>query len=248
MAKKQSKESLDTLYAQKKPHIEQFSFNQQVVDVFPDMINRSVPSYNNIVDGIGHIASLLCPNAPTIYDLGCSLGAVSLSIAKEISDKQPRIIGVDNSPAMLDRCRQHKEAFYFGKFITLQEADLLNYSLGACDFVALNFTLQFIAVEKRKVLIESIYRALHSGGVFILSEKIKHEHSAIDNSLVELHHRFKKENGYSDLEISQKRSALEDVMILDTIEQHKKRLNEAGFTKLTVWYQHFNFISIMAVK
>ena len=188
----------DRIYAEKKQHVEQFSFNQQVVDVFPDMINRSVPSYRNIVDGIGHIAALLCPNKPTIYDL--------------------------------------------------EQADLQNYSFNKCDLVALNFTLQFIPPTHRQDLIDTIYQALHTNGVFVLSEKIKHEHSAIDNTLLELHHRFKRENGYSDLEISQKRSALEDVMILDTIETHKQRLNKAGFKDISVWYQHYNFLSILAIK
>lgn len=238
----------DRIYAEKKQHVEQFSFNQQVVDVFPDMINRSVPSYRNIVDGIGHIAALLCPNKPTIYDLGCSLGSVSLSIAKELAEKQPHIIGVDNSKAMLARCQQHKEAFHFGKYIHLEQADLQNYSFNKCDLVALNFTLQFIPPTHRQDLIDTIYQALHTNGVFVLSEKIKHEHSAIDNTLLELHHRFKRENGYSDLEISQKRSALEDVMILDTIETHKQRLNKAGFKDISVWYQHYNFLSILAIK
>jgi tRNA (cmo5U34)-methyltransferase len=100
----------DKLYATKKTSLSKFSFNEQVVDVFPDMITRSVPGYQNMVVGIGKIANLFCTDSPIIYDLGCSLGSVSLSIAKSTVHKKPQIIGIDNSQAMIARCQQHIDA------------------------------------------------------------------------------------------------------------------------------------------
>ncbi len=238
----------DNIYANERAKLDKFSFNQQVVDVFPDMINRSVPSYQNIVDGIGKIARQLCPNAPVIYDLGCSLGSVSLSIAKQTVDKQPTIIAVDNSEAMLQRCEQHIRAFSYGSCVTLQQGDLTEFALSPCNMVALNFTLQFISPQKRQAIIDQIYANLANCGVFILSEKICNADDDLNALLIDLHHNFKKENGYSELEISQKRSALEDVMRLDTLDVHIKRIHSAGFKKVTVWYQHFNFLSLLAIK
>ena len=248
MKKSKQPFSQDTIYAQPQSAVGKFSFNQQVVDVFPDMINRSVPSYQNIIEGIGKIAGLLCGQKPTIYDLGCSLGNVSLSIAKNTQSKQPTIIGIDNSQAMIDRCQQHVDAFSFGSCISLKQGDLINMSLQACDMAVINFTLQFIEPAERQEIVNSIYAHLYDGGVFVLSEKINSPDDDLNNLLIDLHHDFKRENGYSDLEISQKRSALEDVMKLDTVEVHKNRLSQAGFTKISVWYQHFNFISIIAIK
>lgn len=238
----------DKLYATKKSSLSKFSFNEQVVDVFPDMINRSVPGYQNMVAGIGKIASLLCNETPIIYDLGCSLGNVSLSIAKATIQKKPHIIGVDNSQAMIARCQQHIDAFSFGNCISLLEADLVRFSLKPCDMAVLHFTLQFVALEKRQSILNEIFSKLSTNGVLVLSEKVSISDNVLDQTLVDLHHEFKRENGYSDLEISQKRSALEDVMILDTIETHKGRLMEAGFSKVSVWYQHYNFLSIIAIK
>jgi tRNA (cmo5U34)-methyltransferase len=238
----------DTIYATVQSGVEKFSFNQQVVDVFPDMINRSVPSYQTIVDGIGKLASLLCVSSPVIYDLGCSLGNVSLSIAKHAQTKDPTIRGIDNSQAMIERCQQHVDAFSFGSCIRLQKSDLVTLSLEPCDMAVINFTLQFIEPVKRQDIINKVYKALSLNGIFVLSEKIKVPESELDSVLIDLHHEFKRENGYSDLEISQKRSALEDVMKLDSIETHTKRLSQAGFSKICVWYQHFNFVSILAVK
>lgn len=240
--------SQDTLYSLQQTEIGKFSFNQQVVDVFPDMINRSVPSYQNIVEGIGKIANFLCPHEPVIYDLGCSLGSVSLSVAKHAQAKLPTIIGIDNSQAMIERCRQHLNVFSFGHKISLQQGDLVDIALKPCNMAIVNFTLQFIAPNKRQGIVDNIYKSLLPGGVFVLSEKVKADNDQLNELLVELHHDFKRNNGYSDLEISQKRTALEDVMKLDPIDTHTSRLTKAGFTKICVWYQHFNFVSIVALK
>lgn len=240
--------SQDTIYASQHTEIAKFSFNQQVVDVFPDMINRSVPSYQNIADGIGKIANMLCDNQAIIYDLGCSLGNVSLSIAKHNQTKKLKIRGIDNSSAMIERCQQHINSFSFGHSICLEQGDLQTVQLAPCNMAVINFTLQFIAPDARQDIISKVYKSLLRGGAFILSEKIKASDHQLDNVLIDLHHEFKRENGYSDLEISQKRSALEDVMKLDTIEQHCVRLRTSGFSKICVWYQHFNFVSILAIK
>lgn len=231
MKKSKKQFTQDTLYAAEQSAVDKFSFNQQVVDVFPDMINRSVPSYQNIIDGIGKIANLLCPVRPVIYDLGCSLGSVSLSIAKHAQSKSPDIKGIDYSQAMIDRCQQHIGAFNFGGSISLQQADLVTISLDHCSMAVINFTLQFIEPFQRQSVIDKVYKALEPNGIFVLSEKIKSSQNILDDILIELHHEFKRENGYSDLEISQKRSALEDVMKLDTIEEHRERLRHAGFQK-----------------
>jgi tRNA (cmo5U34)-methyltransferase len=248
MKKSKTLFSQDNIYAKPQVPVDKFSFNQQVVDVFPDMINRSVPSYQTMIDGIGRIASILCPQNAVIYDLGCSLGNVSLSIAKHAQSKNPTIIGIDNSKAMIERCQQHIDAFSFGGCISLLHDDLTNISLNNCNMAVINFTLQFIELSERQAIINNIYHRLSPEGVFVLSEKIKISQDTLNSLLTDLHHDFKRENGYSDLEISQKRSALEDVMKLDTIDTHMHRLRQAGFSNICVWYQHFNFVSIVAVK
>ena len=112
----------------------------------------------------------------------------------------------------------------------------------------MSFTLQFIEEQQRNMLIKKIYESLNVGAAFVLSEKIKSENSIEQNRLTTLHHAFKKANGYTDLEISQKRSALENVLIAETIEQHILRLKQAGFSEVVVWFQCFNFVSLLAIK
>jgi tRNA (cmo5U34)-methyltransferase len=239
---------VDKLFLDAKADLYPFSFNQSVVEVFPDMINRSVPGYQTIVDGIGRISRYAVKTDSKVYDLGCSLGNVSLHIARYNPNARFTIEAIDNSPAMVERCQQHVDAFNYAANINVHHGDIVELSLESCDMVVINFTLQFIPVEKRQAIIDKVYKSLNTGGILLVSEKVSAESENIDELLIELHHEFKRDNGYSELEISQKRSALESVMILDTFEEHKKRFTKAGFKDVSVWFQHFNFLSMCAVK
>lgn len=248
MSDKPIPDAADTLYAKAQSNIANFSFNQQVVDVFDDMINRSVPGYSFILDNIGKIAQVLCPSNAIVYDLGCSLGGVSLSLAKHLQEKSPTIIGVDNSEAMIEKCLMNVSKYQYGRFVQIEKGDLLSLDMQRCDMAVANFTMQFIAPEQRERVIANICDSLNDGGAFVVSEKIRVDDELLDSCLVDLHHRFKRENGYSDLEISQKRSALEKVMLLDNLDTHIHRLKSAGFSSVHTWFQQFNFVSLIALK
>jgi tRNA (cmo5U34)-methyltransferase len=248
MSEHEKKVSADNIYQKAHDKIDDFSFNRQVVDVFPDMIERSVPGYANIIDGIGRLAAKFALPQTRIYDLGCSLGAVSLSVAKHMHQSDIQIIGVDNSSAMVERCQRHVSSYNYTTPIIIQEADILNFQIEKASVIIMNFTLQFIQPNLRNALMEKLFEALVPGGVLILSEKIKLGHPDMDSAIIDLHHDFKRENGYSDLEISQKRTALENVMILDEYSLHEKRLLNTGFEAVSIWYQQFNFVSFFAIK
>lgn len=240
--------SKDKIYATPLQSISDFRFDQSVAEVFPDMLQRSIPGYQSIVENIALLAHDYAQDNSHIYDLGCSLGSVSLAIRRQLNAQNCTIVGVDNSPAMIERCRLHIEAFKASTPVTLICDDLQNVPLSNASVVVMNFTLQFILPEQRQALISKIYQSLLPGGILILSEKIRHSQAESDALLVELHHQFKRRNGYSELEISQKRSALENIMRTDTLDAHQQRLTQAGFTQAFPWFQCFNFVSMLAVK
>jgi tRNA (cmo5U34)-methyltransferase len=242
------KTKTDNIYANQLDKIESFSFNQKVVDVFPDMISRSVPGYEAIINGVAELATLFVQPNTRIYDLGCSLGAVTLAMAKSIREKPIKIIGVDNSSAMVKRCAEKVSAFSFANNVEIIEGDINDFECENASFIVLNFTLQFIEPDKRQALINRLYHTLNHGGVLIVSEKLKHQDSRINEAIVHMHHNFKRNNGYSDLEIAQKRSALERVMLLDTQQTHHQRFDKAGFASSSLWFQQLNFASFMAIK
>jgi len=241
----------DRIYAAAQPQISDFTFNEAVVRVFPDMIKRSVPGYPTIVENIGVLAAQFAQPDSVLYDLGSSLGAVTQALRRHVKAAGCRVIAVDNSPAMVERCREylHAQDSMFQELlpVEVQEGDILALEFQPCSLVALNFTLQFIAPDQRLALLTQIRRALLPGGALILSEKLRFEDPLEQQLLTDLHIGFKRANGYSELEISQKRSALDNVMKPDSLEQHRERLLDAGFSQVIPWFQCLNFASLIAL-
>jgi tRNA (cmo5U34)-methyltransferase len=238
----------DKLFSAPLQKVSDFSFDRQVAQVFPDMINRSIPGYAIMIQNIGELAKTYAQNDSIIYDLGCATGISTLSVARSVSHTNCSVVGVDNSEAMLEKCQAFVDSYQHDTLIELVAADIVDYALQPCSVVVMHFTLQFIKPEVRAQVLQGIYDALLPGGVLILSEKIKAPSVAQDELLIDLHHNFKRDNGYSELEISQKRTALENVMLLDSLEAHQTRLGECGFERITPWYQCFNFVSMVAFK
>jgi len=242
----------DTLYAQPLDKLVDFNFDEKVANVFPDMINRSVPGYASIVAMTGILSAEFYQPHSNCYDLGCSLGASALSMAKAIKDESLKIIAVDNSQAMLQKSRelmlQNDAKQSRLDCIELLCDDVNHIDIANASVVVMNFTLQFVAPENRFSLLKKIYQGMNKGGILILSEKLNYSDEAQQQLLIDMHHFFKKANGYSKLEISQKRQTLENVLLPETLEQHKTRLKQAGFSQMEQWFQCFNFSSLIAIK
>ena len=238
----------DDIFAEPLAQVPDFNFDDQVADVFPDMIQRSVPGYQTIIQTIGKLTQRFQQADSNYYDLGCSLGAATLAMRRNISAANSNIIAVDNSRAMVQRCERHLHAFRSDVPVQVQLGDIRELAIENAAIVVINFTLQFLPKADRNALIDTIYAGLKPGGVLILSEKFVSHDNTANELLIDLHHDFKRANGYSELEISQKRSALENVMKPDSLPEHHERLQQAGFKSQTLWFQCFNFCSMLAIK
>ncbi|MBD8476267.1 carboxy-S-adenosyl-L-methionine synthase CmoA [Pseudomonas sp. CFBP 8770] len=241
----------DRLFAQPLSQVPDFAFNEDVVRVFPDMIKRSVPGYPTIVENLGVLAAQFAKPNTTLYDLGSSLGAVTQALRRHVRAEGCQVIAIDNSQAMVERCREYLNA-QNSMFQELLPVDVIEGDILALDFkpasvIALNFTLQFIPPAQRLELLTRIHQALVPGGALILSEKLRFEDDQQHDLLTDLHIAFKRANGYSDLEIAQKRSAIENVMKPDSLEENRDRLLAAGFSKVVPWFQCLNFASMIAL-
>ena len=238
----------DTIYRSNNTSIQPFEFNERVVGVFQDMIERSIPGYSLTISMISVMGDKFVQAGSNIYDLGCSLGTVSFAIQQAIQNKKCRIIAVDNSEAMINECCKknlHEKESIEIDFVL---DDLLNIKIINASVVVMNFTLQFIPLEDRKRLIKEIYEGLLPGGVLILSEKVFFNDKNEDEAMIKLHHHMKELNGYEKLEIAGKRKSLEDVLIPEKIESHLDRLKKAGFENTLIWLKCFNFVSMIAFK
>ena len=241
----------DNIYVQQEAAAGSFEFNSAVASVFPDMLRRSIPGYDASIHAIGQLAARYVRPGTHCYDLGCSLGAAALAMRQNISATECSdctIVAVDIAPAMAARCRELLANDNSTTECLVQEADVRQVDIANSSMVVMNYTLQFLPVGERHAMIRRIYEGLNDGGVFVLSEKVADDDPDVERLLIDLHHDFKRANAYSDLEISRKRTALEDVLIPETASAHLQRLSDAGFSHCGVWLKHFNFISIVAIR
>lgn len=238
----------DKLFSKPLGKVPKFVFDRSVVDVFPDMIQRSVPGYQTIINHTGELAERFVEENSHCYDLGCSLGASTLAIREHIENRNATIYAVDNSQAMLDKLTTILEAQPASTTTELIKSDICDIQITNASLVILNFTLQFVPLARRAELISHIYQGLNTNGCLIISEKLHFEPESLNQLLGELHHQFKRDQGYSDLEISQKRDAIDKVLMPESLSTHIQRLKDCGFKSASPWFQCYNFGSLIAIK
>jgi len=243
----------DTIYANTLSTVDSFNFDERVASVFSDMISRSVPSYQPILAMLPTITREFRMHEHNYYDLGCSLGAGLHAMAEglkhsiDLADINATLIGIDTSAAMLARARDYR-CPYDNLTVQFTEQDLVQTHIQNAAIVLMNFTLQFIALEQRDQIIGNVYKGLAPGGALVLSEKVCFADPKTNQTMIDIHHRYKADQGYSQLEISQKRDAIENVLVPETLDTHIHRLRKAGFSVVTPWLQNLQFLSILAVK
>jgi tRNA (cmo5U34)-methyltransferase len=228
-----------------KPIEKKFEFDEAVASVFDDMLSRSVPFYDEVRKLIISIILAEQAEGKKVLDLGSSTAKFLLDLHSKLSTDM-HLKGIDNSQAMLDRATQKCQAF--GAKIELELADMLEYPFGGEDIVVANYTLQFIRPMQRPELVQQIYNGLNEGGVFIFSEKVVFEDKKLDKELIDIYYDYKKEQGYSEYEIAQKREALENVLIPFTIEENIQMCKKAGFKQISTVFQWANFVTFVAKK
>lgn len=234
----------DKVFSRPLTTVKAFEFDEQVTRVFDDMIGRSVPGYELLVRLIALYADIFVVENSTVYDLGCSTGVVSRVIAQQVKQRNCVIKALDNSPSMIRKCQEtHSD-----QAIDWICSDIESVQIENASMVVLNLTLQFINPQQRSALLTKIYQGLRAGGVLVLSEKVEYDDAQTQVNMTELYQAFKKIQGYSDLEIAQKRTALEKVLIPDKKSLHLTRLKECGFDEVIESFHCFNFVSFLAIK
>jgi len=227
-----------------KPIEKQFEFDEEVASVFDDMLNRSVPFYKeNLHLQIDILKEFLNPG-DKVVDLGCSTGTFLIELAKKSS--KLHLIGIDSSAAMIKRATNKAKAF--GADVEFVNSDFLDYDTNNAKAVIANYTIQFIRPLKREKLIKKIYDSLAESGIFLMSEKLITENKKLNKIMIDIYYEYKKEMGYTEYEIAQKREALENVLIPYTMQENIEMLKNAGFKDIEVIFRWNNFATFIAFK
>ena len=227
---------------------EDFKFGSKVANVFDDMVNRSVPFYGEMQRMIAEQAADYAISGTDVYDLGCATGTTLIGMNTSIADTI-RFIGVDDSPDMLDKCRTKLSEAHFTRPYELRVADLNQaFEISNASVVVLCLTLQFVRPIYRERLLKTVYDGLGSGGALILVEKILAEDSFFNRDFIKYYYSYKRRNHYSDMEISQKREALENVLIPYKLSENISLLRNTGFAHCEVFFKWYNFAGMIAKK
>ena len=235
----------DQVYSKAQSHIVDFAFTAEVAQVFPDMIRRSVPGYETVIPMTGLVAArhLAQHGGQLAVDLGCSLGATTQALLAQSDNPDIKVVGLDNSEPMIEGAieanKDPRASFHCMDILTAED------HFRSADVMLLNFVLQFFEPATRFETLKLLRRNLKDNGLLIVSEKLKDADEERQALFDATHLAWKRANGYSDLEVSQKRTALENVMIVDTHETHVERFVEAGFARVIPWYRCMNWASFL---
>jgi tRNA (cmo5U34)-methyltransferase len=225
-----------------------FTFDAKVASVFDDMLNRSVPFYGETQRMVAEMAADYAVEGTKIYDLGCSTGTTMLGIGSAVG-KDVSFVGVDSSEEMLVKCRQKLDEHAFPYSYELVAADLNDEVMVTnASVVVMVLTLQFVRPLNREALMRSIFEGLHDQGALLLVEKVLGESSDLNRAFIDYHYRMKRRSGYSEMEIAQKREALENVLIPYKLTENMELIRRSGFRSQDVFFKWYSFCGIVAVK
>ena len=236
----------DRLFSQNPPGFGEFAFDENVARVFDDMINRSIPLYADVQRAIPMLVDLLDHDPIRVVDLGCSTGTSLIHLARSLPKKNLELIGVDNSQPMLEKCLEKLAALGCENSAKVICQDIQDFDVKDTSVVLMNYTLQFIVPDKRMQVLKKIADCIRPGGFLLLSEKVIHPDPKIDAALVDMYFDFKRRQGYSELEISRKRDALENVLVPLSVDENVALLKQSGFSSVEVLLKWFNFTTIVA--
>ena len=238
----------DKIFAQKNRRVGDFNFGRRTAAVFDDMLHRSVPFYSEIQRMMGEIAANFAEPGTNVYDLGCSTGTTFLMLDRFVK-KGARFVGVDSSREMLAQARKKLARRRMRHEVSLVCADLnKEVRVENASAVILNLTLQFVRPLHRERLVHDIAGGTRKGGCLLLIEKVLSVNSTLNRLFIDHYHAFKERNGYSRMEISQKREALENVLIPYRVKENEELLLSSGFSSCEVFFKWYNFCGMLALK
>ncbi len=241
-------ENLDQVFRDEITKVSDFKFGTTVVNVFDDMVSRSVPYYNEMQRMLAEIAADHVKEGTFVYDLGCSTGTTLIGL-DQLIPSDIRFIGIDESKEMLDKCDLKLKEAGFVRPYDLVAGDLhQQLPITNGSVVILCLTLQFVRPLYRERLLKNIYDGLNPGGVLLLVEKVLAESSIFNRDFIKYYYNYKRRNHYSELEISQKREALENVLIPYKLSENMLLLKEAGFADCEIFFKWYNFSGMIAHK
>jgi tRNA (cmo5U34)-methyltransferase len=228
-----------------------FEFNDEVAEVFDDMIRRSVPFYLEQQAMIKEIGKKFWIPGTDVYDLGCATATTLINLCREIAEPAS-FIGYDSSLPMLERAKRKIKENGLEDRVKMRygdlNGDLSGLPLENASVVTMCWTLQFIRPLRRDSLVRWVYDGTVEGGAFVVTEKVHTSNTDMNRFFIDFYSDFKRRNGYSGQEILRKREALESVLIPYRIDENLEMIRRNGWEIVETFFQWYNFAGFLCVK
>jgi tRNA (cmo5U34)-methyltransferase len=238
----------DQIFTRQAAGSRDFRFDTETARVFDDMVSRSVPFYHEIQRMTAELANDFATDGTNLFDLGCSTGTTLIEL-DQVVQADTCFIGIDNSDEMLEKAERKMSQASLRHRYELRRADLHNgMEIENASVVLMVLTLQFVRPLYRSRVIRSIAQGMNEQGCLILVEKHTPEDSHLNRLFISHYYDMKRRNGYSDLEIAQKREALENVLIPYRMEENRELLLSEGFRTCEEFFRWYNFAGLVALK
>lgn len=225
----------------------QWKFTQEVADVFENMLERSIPELDGMRDVVTRLACKFALPNTQVIDLGCSAGGSLIPIIRE-KGRTVSYIGVENSVPMIEKAEELIGALNVDYL--LQNMDLRSQFPQAdnCSVILSVLTLQFIPMEHRQSLLHRVISSLNSGGAFVLVEKVLGNDHFLNDLMTTLYQQMKRDNGYSEVQIAEKKRSLENALVPVSARSNEELLRSAGFKHVECIWRNLQFVGWIAVK
>lgn len=177
----------------------------------------------------------------------CSTGLAVEPFFKKHGDNNAYFL-CDNSEAMIEVCKDKFSVGIAGGYVELVNGNFYEMQIPGNQSLVLSIlSMQFMPTAYRQNMINAIYNSLNPGGAFVFVEKIIADEGT-DDLNVDLYYQMKRENGYTDKKIMQKRKSLENVLSPLKAGWNVDMLHEAGFEKVDMFWRCLNFCGWVAIK
>ena len=224
----------------------EWKFDEQVSQNFDTHVRKSVPLYEEVQKEVVEMSEWFVRDNSIIYDLGASTGeTISLLLQKHHRKNNIRYIGVEESLAMIEIARKKCNSDTV-QFLQQDIADINEFS--NVDLILSLYTLQFLPLWKRKLVLQRVYNGLVEGGAFIFVEKMRAENSMFEDIWNDLYWDYKQERGLNEQQVIKKSQSLRGVLMPLTLTENLQLLSDTGFQCMDTFIKWNNFAGIVAVK
>ena len=228
-----------------KKNIPKWSFDN-MPESYDSHLKRSIPLYQESQFFVSKLASFYIKDENINYEIGCANGTIIGNLAREyLNFKKTKFVGIDLSNKLI---LEAKKRYKKSKNLNFYNIDASTYNYKKCNVAIIHYVLQFMTLEERRNLLNSLYSKLINSGAIIIFEKILMQDSYSQDIFTGIYNDFKFDNEYSPQEVIKKSLSLRSVMRSITSERNLNLFKSINFSSIYTFFKWGPFEGYLCVK